>query len=313
MTDIDEKTIIESDPNKFPYGAKITIFLNGTIQFDMQQKIHQFGENLTLKFIENKTDASKHLEVTFPGSQVWDILLAGFSNACDAEQAGLKLAQSFLWLSISRDFPIRLLYNKPLPCTVYDRTKGPSFEVSGFSHQETKETPETIMSGVKEAFYSTHVPEIDRERILLAMEIYSSSRLEVTQRAKFISLITALEALSAQQSYKPYCDFVQEKVDDLIKAIQNEKRIPDKVRRSLCDRIKRELNIESVRQAILKVVTHFLKEKDNKKLFEKAYDIRSSLLHDGKTNNNLHEIIQSTSQMIRRIISSCLNLKLSRG
>jgi hypothetical protein len=313
MMNIDEKNIIESDPNKFPYGAKITIFLNGTIQFDLQQKIHDFGDNLTIKFIENKTTASEYLEVTFPGSQVWDILLVGFSNACDAEQAGLKLAQSFLWLSISRDFPIRLLFNKPLPCTVYDRTIGPSFEVSMFGHQAMKETPETIMIGVKEAFYSTHVPEIDMERILLAMEIYSSSQLEVTQRAKFISLITALEALSAQQSYKPYSDLVREKVDDLIIAIQNEKGIPERVRKSLSDRIKREMNIESVRQAILKVVMHFLQEKENKKLFEKAYDIRSSLLHDGKTDNNLDEITQSTSQMIRKIMSSCLNLKLSRG
>ena len=314
MADSDqEKEIIEPDPNKFPYGAKITVFLNGAIQFDMQQKVHEFGENLTLKFIENKTNTSEYSEVRFPGSQVWDILLAGFSTACDAEKAGLKLAQSFLWLSISRNFSIRLIYNKALPCTVYDRTKGPSFETFGLSYSGMKETPETIMSGVKEAFYSTHIPEIDRERILLAMEIYSSSRLEVTERAKFIALITSLEALSAQQSYKPYFELVQEKVNDLIVAIQDEKGIPRRSEKALSDRIKREMNIESVRQAILKVVMHFLKEKDDKKLFEKAYDTRSSLLHDGKTDENLHEITQSTSQMIRKIMSSCLNLKLSRG
>ena len=310
MTNRVQKDVKEPDPDKFPYGAKITAFLNREIQFDIKQELFEFGENLTLKFIENKTNVSQYQEVASPGFQVWDVLLNGFTTACEAEDAGLKLAQSFLWLSISRNFPIRLIYNKSLPCTVYDRTKGPGFEVSGFIHQTVKEIPEKIISEVRNAFFSTHPPAIDRERVLLAMEIYSSSQLEVTQRAKFISLITSLEALSAQQSYKEYCELVQEKVADLVIAIRGEQGIPEPVRNSLADRICREMSIESVRQAILKVVTDV--SKDNKKLFDKAYDARSELLHKGKTNENLHELTKDTSQMIRKIMSACLNLELSK-
>ncbi len=307
-----QKDIMEPDPYRFPYGAKITIFLNGEIQFDIQHKLFGFGENLTLKFVENKTNTSQYQEVALPGFQVWDVLLDGFPTACEAENAGLKLAQSFLWLSISRNFPIRLIHNKPLPCTVYDRTKGPGMEVVGFGHQTQKETPEKIINEVKNAFFSEHVPNVDRERILLAMEIYSSSQLEVTERAKFISLVTSLEALSAQQSYKEYFELVQEKVADLITAIRNEKGIPDSTKNSLVGRICREMSIESVRQAILRVVMGLLQDTDHKKLFEKAYDARSALLHDGKTNENLHELTQDTSQMIRNVMSACLDLQLSR-
>jgi hypothetical protein len=311
MTDAIQVDIKESDPYIFPYGVKITIYLNGEIQFDIKHNLFVFGENLTLKFIENKTNTSQYQEIALPGFQVWDVSLDGFATACEAENAGLQLAQSFLWLSISRNFPIRLIHNKPLPCTVYDRTKGPSIGFIGFGHQIQKETPERIIREVKSAFCSKHVPNIDRERILLSMEIYSSSQLEVTERAKFISLVTSLEALSAQQSHKEYCELVEEKVADLITAIQNEKGIPDSTKDSLVGRIRREMSTESVRQAILRVVIGLLPDTDSKKLFEKAYSARSALLHDGKTNDNLPELTRDTSQMMRKVMSACLGLPLS--
>lgn len=103
MTDELQKDIIETDPYRFPYGAKITIFLNGEIQFDIQHKLFGFGENLTLKFVENKTNTSQYQEVALPGFQVWDVLLEGFLTACDAENAGLKLAQS-----LRRDYHLHI-------------------------------------------------------------------------------------------------------------------------------------------------------------------------------------------------------------
>jgi hypothetical protein len=312
MADEFRKDVRELNPHAFPYGAKITIFLNGEIQFDVQHDLFEFGESLTLRLVEDKTIVSKYQELTLPGFQVWDVFLEGFSTACEAENAGIKLAQSFLWLSISRGFPIRLLYNKPLPCTVYDRTRSVGLVMSGFGYQTQKETPETILAEVKKAFFSPHNPKIDWERILLAMEIYSSSRLEVTERAKFISLVTSLEALSAQQSYKEYFELLREKISDLITAIRDEKNIPESVKNSLTRRICRELNMESVRQAILRVILDFLQDPSCKKRFEAAYDARSELLHEGKTAGNLHELTEETSQMIRRVIAACLGLPLNK-
>jgi len=246
--------VMETNPNDFPYGANITIFLNGTIQFELGQMNYMLGENLSLQFVENKSNASEFTEITFPGSKIWDVKLTGFKTACEAEKAGVKLAESFLWYSISKNFPIRLVYHKSLPCTVYDRTKGPSLEMFGFGHSTQTEKATDIISGLKESFFSVYESEIDRKRLLLAMEIFSSSQLEITTRAKFISLITSLEALSLQKSYKEYTDHVKDKIDELIEAMQNEENIPEKIRNSLTGKIKREMSIESVRQAIIDVV-----------------------------------------------------------
>ena len=304
--------VMETNPNEFPYGAYITIFLNGTIQFDLDQKNYMLGENLSLQFVENKSNASEFTEITFLGSKVWDVKLTGFKTACEAEKAGVRLAESFLWYSISKNFPIRLLYHKSLPCTVYDRTKGPSIEMFGFGHSTQTEKAIDVISGVKESFFSEYETEIDRKRLLLSMEIFSSSQLEITNRAKFISLITSLEALSLQKSYKEYTDHVKDKIDELIEAIQNEKNIPENIRNSIIGKIKREMSIESVRQAIMDVVLKNTKDDNSKKLFDKAYEVRSSLVHDGKSDDNIEDLSRSVSSMIREIFSSCLNLELKK-
>jgi hypothetical protein len=304
--------ITETDPHEFPYGALITLFLNGSIQFDLDEKLYNLGNNLSLKFVENKSNASKFTEITFPGSKVWDVKLTGFKTACEAEKAGARLAESFLWYSVSKNFPIKLIYHKSLPCTVFDRTKGPSMEMFGFGHSTQTEKADEVISGVKDAFFSEYETKIDRKRILLAMEIFSSSQLEITERAKFISLITSLEALSLQKSYSEYTDYVKDKINELIEAIKNEENIPENIRNSLIGKIRREMSIESVRQAIIDIVLQNTKEAENKKLFDKAYDVRSSLVHDGQSDENIQELSNNVSTMIRNIFSSCLNLELKK-
>lgn len=303
---------MNSDPVEYPYGACITIFLNGTIKFELESHEYSLAENLTLDFVENKRTASEFTEVTYDGAKVWDVRIYGFKTACEAEKAGVKLAESFLWYSISKNFPMRLIYNKSLPCTVYDRTKGPSIEVFGFGHHSQTEKATDIIKGVQDAFMSNSKTNIDREKLLLSMEIFSASQLEITNRARFISLITSLEAMSLQKSYKEYTDHVREKVDELIIAIKAESKIPKNVRDSLIGKIDREMSIESVRQAIIDVILCNTKKKENKKLFDKAYNARSSLVHEGKTQENIEELYRNVSTMIREIFANCLNLKLER-
>ncbi len=239
-------------------------------------------------------------------------MLSGFRSACDAELAGIKLAKSILWLSISRKFPVRLISDRSLPCTVYDRTRGPSFEDSASAHMTRKEKIEEIVEGMKEAFFSEHEITVDGERLLVAMELFSSSQLEVTQTARLISLVTSLEALSAQRNYKEYTEHVQEKIDELICAIKIDDRIPENIRNSLVGRIKRDMDIESVRQAILRVIMQFLHDKEYKQLFEEAYTARSELVHDGKSDADLQKLIDDVSKMIRKTFAACLNLSLYR-
>jgi len=303
---------METNPIDYPYGVYITIFLNGTIQFDLDQYEYELGENLSLKFVENRLTFPEHTEITYDGAKVWDVKLTGFKTAREAETAGVKLAESFLWYSISKNFPVRLIYHKLLPGTVYDRNKGPILVGGGFAHHTQTEKAIDIINGVKEAFASDYKSEIDKQRLLLSMELFSTSQLEITNRARFISLITSLEALSLQKSYKEYTEHVKDKVEDLISAIKNEENIPEKIRNSLVGKIQREMSIESVRQAIIDVILSNTKDKKNKKLFDQAYKARSSLLHDGRTEENIEELFRKMSSMIREIFSTCLNLELKR-
>jgi hypothetical protein len=167
----------------FPYGTYITIFLNGTIQFDLDKFEYDLGDQLCLQFAENKSTASEFVEVNYSGSKVWDVKLTGFKTACAAEKAGIKLAESFLWYSVSKSFPMRLIYHKSLPCTVFDRTKNPSFECFYFGHSTQTEKATDIIDGIKESFFSKQESEIEKERLILCMEIFSSSQLEITNRA----------------------------------------------------------------------------------------------------------------------------------
>jgi len=150
MNENNQNDVVKPDVNKFPYGVKITIFVNGEIKFDIENKLYELAENLTLKFVQNDTTTSQYTEVTFAGYQVWDVHLEGFKTACEAEEAGIKLAESFLWISISKKFPIRLIYNKKLPCSIYDRTKGVGFELSGFGHMIQALKSEDVIKGVKD-------------------------------------------------------------------------------------------------------------------------------------------------------------------
>lgn len=303
---------MESNPLEYPYGVYITLFLNGTIIFELDQHDYQLEENLHIRFVENRLTSSEYTEITYDNSKVWDVKLTGFKTACEAEKAGVKLAESFLWYSISKNFPIRLIYHKLLPCTVYDRNKGPGLQAGGFGHHSQTEKAIDIISGVKEAYLSEYQPDIEKQRLMLSMELFSSSQLEITNKARFISLITSLEALSLQKSYKEYTEHVQDKVEELVNAIKVEDKIPEKIRNSLVGKIQREMSIESVRQAILDVVLTYTKDKENKKLFDKAYSARSSLVHDGRTDENIENLFQEVSEMIRNIFSNCLNLKLKK-
>ena len=183
---------MQNNENNFPYGTYITIFLNGTIQFDLDKFDYYLGDQLSLQFVENKSTASEFIEVNYSGSKVWDVRLTGFRTACAAEKAGIKLAESFLWYSVSKNFPMRLIYHKSLPCTVFDRTKGSGIEGSGFGHSTQTEKATDLIDGIKESFFSKNEPEIDKERLILSMEIFLSSQLEITNLGRFISLITSV-------------------------------------------------------------------------------------------------------------------------
>lgn len=303
------KDVIEPDLQKFPYAVKIRVFVNGSVEFDIKERVFPFGKDLILKFSEVKYDMSYYTEVPHPNSKVWDIFLESFSTPSEAERAGFKLEQSILWFSISINFPLRIIYNKNLPFTVYDRTMSRGFEAFGYGHSTRKYSAEIIIGHLKESFFSAHSPDISNEKLLLAMEIFSSSQLETTRRAAFISMITSLEALSSQESYEKYFALIKEKTSELKKAIEDLKDIQETTKKSIVGRIQ-GICKESIRQSILRLANNILKNNHSVNFIKYAYKTRSLLLHNGNTDENLINLVSGLSSVIRQIIATCLNLKL---
>ena len=124
-------------------------------------------------------------------------------------------------------------------------------------------------------------------KLLISMELFASARLESTERAKFIGLVSALEPLAGQEPYN------NEEVDNLISSfiskINDSKTIPEKARNSLTGRV-RSLSKESISQAISRFVgIYFPENTEVIKSVKEAYDIRSSILHEGTFDADLDE------------------------
>jgi hypothetical protein len=143
------------------------------------------------------------------------------------------------------------------------------------------------------------------------MSFFASARLETTEQARFIGLMTALEALSEQQDYGEDIGSMLTKLalqletDPLLAGDEK-----SQLRSSLSSRIK-QLRQESVRQAILRTVRQHISDKDTIKWVDNAYGIRSKILHEGLIIPDLHLLTNRLEGVLRQIYASMFNLPLS--
>ncbi len=189
---------IHSDPTKWPYGSKITLFLNGERSFKLEGATCLLvDDNYVVRF-EPGSKLSVQNEIKNPEFQVWNICLEGFTTASEAEKTGIRFAASLLWSAISKNYPIRLIYNTSFPCEVYNRNASQGWSLESYCHSNYPEDVISTVEGLKEIFCS----KIEIEpKLLLAMELFATAPLEITQKARFVMLITSLEALADQESY----------------------------------------------------------------------------------------------------------------
>ncbi len=118
---------------------------------------------------------------------------------CEAEQAGKMLALSLLWVAASKQVTLTFeRWTGNFPFSVRDRTKSAGMEMRAEGHPFREVKPEEFHAIAEKAFkLHVDVPPF----LLTSMEFFAAARLEITERARFISLMTALEALSVQQDY----------------------------------------------------------------------------------------------------------------
>ena len=115
-------------------------------------------------------------------------------------------------------------------------------------------------------------------RLTLSMELYCSALLESSERARFITVVSALEPLAEQASLG---DGVDVFVDSALNSLSATPDIEPNLRASLRGRVE-QLRRESVRQALLRLTsTWFPGRTDIRRQIDEAYGLRSELLHDG--------------------------------
>jgi len=236
--------------------------------------------------------------------QKLDVYVEGFATAGEAEQKGLKLSLALLWAAVSRKHPLRLDYHTPRPCMVYDRTKESGSGCMATASATVVMNSSRMVELVNQIF-SANI-DVD-EKLLVSMELFASARLETTERARFVGLVSSLEPLAQQEAYE------NAELKELVKSFVDQLKttsIPEDIKSSLRGRIN-GLKQESVSRAIRRLVKeHFPENQDAVSTVEEAYNIRSKILHDGAFDADLEQKSNEIEDIIRQIYSRILKLEL---
>lgn len=295
---------IENEPRRRPYAARVDFLLGEDVELSFEYPACLLSTSQAILQMrlapEQPMGPLQHLKK-------FRIEVAGFTKASEAEAAGLHLAIALLWAAVSKRFTMRLDYHTTLPCIVYDRTISSSggVSLSGFAKSywplSTHDFAELLEEDVLD-----YTRPVDQQ-LLLSMELFAAARLEVSDRARFISLVSSLEPL-ALSSNNP------ESIQNLISAFEKQlesvevSELPmDEIsilKNSLKGRLE-ELRKESIRQVILRVVRELLPgDRIALKIIDDAYSLRSNILHEGIIDPYLDRKVVHIEGIIRRMYAS---------
>lgn len=289
-----------------PYSVRMHLVLGSNLElmFDSEEIRLPFAGSYTLRLVTERTPARE--EALFHRRIA--LYLDAFSSACEAERAGRLLTASLLWFAAFKRVTIGFRKRTgDYLFAIRDRTQSAGLSVEAEGRAFYKVTPDELASVAEGAFTAG----VDASpAVLLSMEFYAASRLEATDRARFISLMTALEALAEQR------DLGDQVGNILIALAEQLESVPllqdpdnQRLRASLTSRIK-QLRQESVRQAILRTVHDLTNDQEATQFVDDAYGVRSKLLHEGRRHADLHTLSNSLESVLIRMYSSILQLPL---
>ena len=140
---------------------------------------------------------------------------------------------------------------------------------------------------------------------LLSMEIFCSSSLEASDRAAFLTAVSALEPLVEEQALGQAVDAF---VDGCLLSLRAAPSIDQQHRASLEGRLN-QLRRESIRQALRRFIATRLPDHPTAPdVADSAYGLRSQLIHSGRLSDYDVDLAAET-----RKISNLLRLIYSRG
>jgi hypothetical protein len=142
-------------------------------------------------------------------------------------------------------------------------------------------------------------------RTLLSMEIFTSSSLEASDRAAFLTAVSALEPWGEEQALGQEVDAF---VERCLLSLRDAASIDRKHRASLEGRLN-QLRRESIRQALRRFITTRLPDHPNApEVVDHAYGLRSELIHNGRLSDYDIDLAAET-----RKISNLLRVIYARG
>jgi hypothetical protein len=278
-----ERALITRRDAKRPYGAKVTFQILHSASIGDLENVSVLLDSGAIAMIQPARSNS------WEGGKKCQIILDGFPTATAAETEGLRLAQAMLLLAISLNFGLRLVYHARVPAIVYERFRPDGISVWG---EGVAGWPASIVLEELVAAYSSNV--LDRT-LILSMELYCAALLEMNERARFVTVVSALEPLAQQESLG---GCVSAFVDTTLTNLEAAVNIDPNLRVSLRCRVA-QLRRESVRQALFRLsVSWFPSRADVRQQIDRAYALRSELLHNGTLADPDTDLASETNKIV---------------
>jgi len=154
------------------------------------------------------------------------------------------------------------------------------------------------------------------EKQVLASEIYASSFFDVSSRSRFITLVTAVEALLEPLNRS---DEVEALVEEL-KVTTQKSKIDERTRKSIIGSLER-LRHQSIGQAGRTLAdrlipNEFFDGQSSADFFIRCYDLRSQILHRGTVEDDSVDIWHFANVMesfVARLLLAALNSERQQG
>lgn len=291
----EERALIVQHPDKRPYGARARIHLQTAASIGNTEGVSLLLDSGTVVTIQPAR------KVPWEGGDKFSLTLVGFPTATSAEVGGRRLVQALLWTAVSMNFALRLEYATYEPTAVFNRTHLGGIQAEGFG---TVGWPiDRVLDELRQSYAELGEPN---QAVLLSMEIFAGAGLEVSQRARFLAIVSALEPLSEDRSLGPEASNF---VDSCVERLDNDPSIPASVRASIRGRLQ-HLRTESIRQGILRVIRENLSGTVGAPgLIDEAYAVRSQIVHGGRSDDpdlDLEDFGRNVGAMLRELYSAKL-------
>lgn len=296
-----ERKVISESPKRRPYASKVTLVLGKGNVYDFDGEVCLLTQGDFI--VHLRPDEPREIRDGYELQRI-TATIQGFATACRAEQMGLRLSLALLWCAVSYKHNLKLEYHTPQPCVVFDRTqRSGGFSVSGRGILRTE------VGKIAELIDQVLSKDVEVDpRLLVSMELFASSMMESTERARFVGLVSSLEPLASPRLYEN--DELNGMIEEFAARIHDISSLDQEEKDSIIGHTK-WLRQQSISRSVAQLIEkHF---PDNPKVVEvvkDAYNVRSKIVHEGLFDADLAVKGRQLRDIVRYIYSQIMGLDL---